>query len=170
MASNGNCFSENVALEGPSCIRLNQSALRPRKQQEIELKNEHQEITAKVRNHLVEFHHVPRTQPIFEEYSSQLLHYLYGTYFAPLPYRDQLQAREQAHIVASIPKQLNPFDEILNKVIQFLHDLRSKKLIFKWHYDEMMVPSNRAHCELAHLYFNPKTHKVHSTRTDVFPQ
>ena len=52
----------------------------------------------------------------------------------------------------------NPFDEVLNKVIQLLNKLRGEKLIFKWQYEEMMP--DRTKCELAHLYFNPKTHKV----------
>ncbi|CAF4204798.1 unnamed protein product, partial [Adineta steineri] len=50
----------------------------------------------------------------------------------------------------------NPFNEILDKVIQLLNKLRSKKLILKWQYEEM-IP-DRTKCELAHLYFNPKTH------------
>lgn len=53
----------------------------------------------------------------------------------------------------------NPFNEILDKVIQLLDKLRSKQLIYKWQYDEM-IP-DRTKCELAHLYFNPKTHKVY---------
>ncbi len=52
----------------------------------------------------------------------------------------------------------NPFNEILKKVTQLLNRLREKKLIFKWQYDKMMP--DRKTCELAHLYFNPKTHKV----------
>lgn len=52
----------------------------------------------------------------------------------------------------------NPFDEILNKVIQLLNHLYSKKYILKWQY-QIMMP-DRTKCELAHLYFNPKTHKV----------
>ncbi len=52
----------------------------------------------------------------------------------------------------------NPFNEVLNKVVQLLNQLRSKKLILKWQYDEMMPDATRT--ELAYLYFNPKTHKV----------
>ncbi|CAF4828480.1 unnamed protein product, partial [Rotaria socialis] len=37
---------------GPSCIRLNQSAIRPRKQQEILIKKEHKNIDQKVVHHL----------------------------------------------------------------------------------------------------------------------
>ena len=50
------------------------------------------------------------------------------------------------------------FNEILDKVIQLLNILRGKDLIRKWQYEEMMP--DRTNCELAHLYFNPKTHKV----------
>jgi hypothetical protein len=52
----------------------------------------------------------------------------------------------------------NPFDAILNKVIQLLNNLRSKKLILLWQYEKMMP--DRTKSQLAHLYFNPKTHKV----------
>ena len=180
---------------------MNQSALRPRKQQEIEIKNEHKDIFTKVQNNLVEHHHVPRTHPIFQEYSNQLLSYMQQSYFAPIPYKDQIQAKEQAHMVASIRNRIkreglvlrltdkssnfyigstiefekkvqsyfaetnaylelqdNPFDAILNKVIQLLNNLRSKKLIMKWQHEAMMP--NPKTTELAHLYFNPKTHKV----------
>lgn len=180
---------------------MNQSALRPRKQQEIEIKNEHKDISTKVQNHLVEYHHVPRTHPIFQAYSNQLLSYMQQSYFAPIPYKDQIQAKEQALIVASIRNRIkqeglvirltdksnnfyigsaiefetkaqnyfaethaylelhdNPYDAILNKVIQLLNNLRSKKLILKWQHEAMMPDPKTS--ELAHLYFNPKTHKV----------
>ncbi|CAF1491817.1 unnamed protein product [Rotaria sp. Silwood1] len=51
----------------------------------------------------------------------------------------------------------NPFNDIASKVIQFLNRLRGKDLIRKWHYEQMMP--DRTKCQLAHLYFNPKTHK-----------
>ena len=52
----------------------------------------------------------------------------------------------------------NPFRQIENEVIELLNQLRAKALISKKQYDDM-VP-DRKNCELAHLYFNPKTHKV----------
>ncbi|CAF3574315.1 unnamed protein product [Rotaria socialis] len=58
---------------------------------------------------------------------------------------------------AFIELSYNPFNEILNKVIQLLNTLRGKDLIRKWQYEQMMP--DRTKCELAHLYFNPKTHK-----------
>ncbi|CAF3028976.1 unnamed protein product, partial [Rotaria sp. Silwood2] len=51
----------------------------------------------------------------------------------------------------------NPFNDIANKVIQFLNRLRGKDFIRKWHYEQMMP--DRTKTQLAHLYFNPKTHK-----------
>jgi len=62
---------------------------------------------------------------------------------------------------AYIQLNTNPFDEVLNKVIQLLNQLRSKKFILKWQYDQMMPDVKKI--ELAHLYFNPKTHKVCET-------
>ncbi|CAF1297315.1 unnamed protein product [Adineta steineri] len=185
---------------GPSCIRLNQNALRPRKQQEIQIKNEHNDILNKVQNNLIEYCHIPRTNSIFREYSNQILDYFHHSYLTRLSYKDRIQAQEQKQIVASIRKKIerqnlvirvtdkghnfyigtaiefekktqnffadtnafvelteNPFNEILNKVIQLLNNLHSKKLILKWQYDKMMP--DRKKVELAHLYFNPKTHK-----------
>ena len=52
----------------------------------------------------------------------------------------------------------NPLDELLNKVIQLLNTCYSKHLVLKWQYEKMMP--DRSKCELSHLYFNPKTHKV----------
>ncbi|CAF1431400.1 unnamed protein product [Adineta steineri] len=185
---------------GPSYIRTNQSAIRPRKQQEIEIKKEHKDILSKVQNNLTEYHHVPRQHAIFEEYGNQLLNYLNSCYFTPLPYKDHIEAQEQSQTTASIRhkiKQLkliirvtdksknfyigsavefekkvqqyfmdtntfimikeNPLPEILNKVTQLLNNLRSKKFILQWQYNEM-IPDRKT-TELAHLYFNPKTHK-----------
>ncbi|CAF3017152.1 unnamed protein product, partial [Rotaria sp. Silwood2] len=51
----------------------------------------------------------------------------------------------------------NPFHEILNKVIQLLNRRRGKKLILLRQYNKMLP--NHDKYELAHLYFNPKTHK-----------
>ncbi|CAF1524992.1 unnamed protein product, partial [Adineta steineri] len=185
---------------GPSYIRTNQSAIRPRKQQEIEIKSEHKDIFTKVQNNLTEYHHVPRKHVIFQEYSDQLLDYLNSCYFAPLPYKDHIEACEQSQITASIRNKIkkfkliirvtdksnnfyigsaiefekkvqqyfmdtnafrvikeNPLPEILNKVTELLNNLRSKKFILQWQYNEM-VPDRKT-TELAHLYFNPKTHK-----------
>ncbi|CAF1592229.1 unnamed protein product, partial [Adineta steineri] len=77
---------------GPSYIRTNQSAIRPRQQQETEIKNEHKDIFSKVPNNLTEYHHVPRTHAIFEEYGNQLLNYFNSCYFTPLPYKDHIEA------------------------------------------------------------------------------
>ena len=52
----------------------------------------------------------------------------------------------------------NPFDAILNKVIQLLNNLHSKKLILKWQHKAMTLDPKTT--ELAHLYFNPKTHTI----------
>lgn len=52
----------------------------------------------------------------------------------------------------------NPFNELLDNVIQLLDKLQSKKLIQQWQFKKMMP--DREKTELPHLYFNPKTHKV----------
>ncbi|CAF1369208.1 unnamed protein product [Adineta steineri] len=191
----------NYLSLGPSYIRLNQSAIRPQVQQQAVIKDEHEDICKKVKNNLINKPHcIPRSNPIFTEYSNHLLNYLNQCYSSPLPYKVQLQTLEQAQILGSIRKIIknmgliirvtdkghnfyigssiefekkaqiffsdtnalevlsnNPFNEIFDKVKQLLDKLCSKKLIMKWQYEEMMP--DRTKCELAHLYFNPKTHK-----------
>ncbi|CAM4819894.1 unnamed protein product [Rotaria magnacalcarata] len=191
----------NYLSLGPSYIRLNQSAIRPKCQQETEIKNEHKDIYSKVENHLTDYpHRIPRNNAIFKQYSDHLLAYLNQIYFSPLSYKDQLMSREQAQILGSIRRIIinmnliirvtdkgnnfyigsanefetkaqtfffdtnafaelssNPFNEIFDKVVQLLGALHQKGLIRKWQYEQMMP--DRTKCELAHLYFNPKTHK-----------
>jgi len=84
---------------GPSCIRLNQSAIRPQRQQLPKIKQEHKDIFSKVQNHLVEHYHIPRTQAIYEEYSEHLVNYISDSYLSPLSYRDKLVTLEQAQFV-----------------------------------------------------------------------
>ena len=144
---------------------------------------------------------MPRTLPIFKEYSNQLLDHLNHAYFTPISYKDHIQAFEQIQVIRSIRKKIknrnllirltdkgnnfyigltsefekkvqqffsdtnaflqlsiNPFHEILNRVMQLLNQLQSKRLITLWQYNQMVPDGTK--CELAHLYFNPKTHKV----------
>ncbi|CAM4979264.1 unnamed protein product [Rotaria socialis] len=193
--------TERQGIRRPSYIRLNQSAIRPKHQQETEIKKQHQDIYSKVEKHLTgSSYRIPRNNVIFKQYSDHLVDYLNDSYFTPLVYKDQLISREQAEIVGAIRRIIenmnliiratdkgnnfyiglantfeqkaenffsdtnaftelssNPFNEILDKVIQLLNTLRGKDLIRKWQYEQMMP--DRTNCELAHLYFNPKTHK-----------
>jgi hypothetical protein len=64
---------------------------------------------------------------------------------------------------AFIELSYNPFNEILDGVIELLQKLASKKLILQWQFK--LVMPDREKCELPHLYFNPKTHKVFSLAT-----
>lgn len=61
----------------------------------------------------------------------------------------------------------NPFNQLVDSVFRLLNTLHSKKLILKWQYEAMMP--DRQTTGLAHLYFNPKTHKVteHTICMDV---
>ncbi|CAF2788571.1 unnamed protein product [Rotaria sp. Silwood2] len=186
---------------GPSFIRLNQSAIRPRDQQEILIEKEHKQINDKVEDHLISPpHHVPLQSLVLKTYSKDLLNYFNRSYFAPISYQDHVRAIEQATTAKSIRRKLNksalilritdkghnfyvgsmiefekkvrtffqdtnafveltqnPFNEILTQVIQLLNRLREKNFILAWQYKKMMP--DRTKCELAHLYFNPKTHK-----------
>ncbi|CAF4603016.1 unnamed protein product [Rotaria socialis] len=76
---------------GPSCIRLNQSAIRPRKQQEIHIKKEHTNIDQKVIHHLTsQPHNMPLKSRILKTYSDDLLSYFNHSYFSPLTYKNEI--------------------------------------------------------------------------------
>ena len=99
---------------GPYYIRLNQSAIHTECQQVIEIKNEHKDIYEKVEKHLVDKpHYIPRTIPLFKEYSNHLLDYLNNSYFTPLSYKDQLEALEQAQMLKSIRRINKNMDLII---------------------------------------------------------
>ncbi|CAM2708160.1 unnamed protein product [Rotaria socialis] len=188
------------SLLGPSCIRINQSAIRPRHQQEIAIQKDHKSVYDKVGHHLNEHYFVPMTATILKQYSNQLLHDLNRSYFSPLSYHDQILALKQAKKVVSIQRKIkkhhlilrvtdkgynfyigtekefdkkvqnffqdtnafielkeNPFNKIQDNVIHLLNQIRAKKFILQWQCNKM-IP-NRIKCQLAHLYFNPKTYK-----------
>ncbi|CAF3771170.1 unnamed protein product [Rotaria socialis] len=187
-------------LSGPSCIRINQSAIRPRHQQEIAIQKDHKSVYDKVGHHLNEHYFIPMTATILKQYSNQLLHDLNRSYFSPLSYHDQILALKQAKKVVSIQRKIkkhhlilrvtdkgynfyigtekefdkkvqnffqdtnafielkeNPFNKIQDNVIHLLNQIRAKKFILQWQCNKM-IP-NRIKCQLAHLYFNPKTYK-----------
>ncbi|CAF4735003.1 unnamed protein product, partial [Rotaria socialis] len=92
---------------GPSCIRLNQSAIRPRKQQEILIKKEHKNIDQKVVHHLTsQPNNIPLKSRILKTYSDDLLNYFNHSYFSPLTYKNEIQALEQARTALSIRRKL----------------------------------------------------------------
>ncbi|CAF4330408.1 unnamed protein product, partial [Rotaria magnacalcarata] len=97
----------------PSCIRINQSAIRPRHQQEIAIQKDHKSIYDKVRSHLNEHYFVPMTATILKQYSNQLLHDLNLSYFSPLSYSDQTLALKQAKNVVSIQRKIKKYHLIL---------------------------------------------------------
>ncbi|CAF1440935.1 unnamed protein product [Adineta steineri] len=103
----------NYLSLGPSYIRLNQSAIRPIKQQNIQIKNQHKDIYNKVENHLTKYQNIPRRASIFTQYSNHLANHLNQSYFAPICYKDQLQAQEQARIAKSIRNKIKKKQLIL---------------------------------------------------------
>ena len=52
----------------------------------------------------------------------------------------------------------NPFDDIFNKVVRLLNNLKSNKQILEWQRVKMMPVRDKT--ELAYKYFLPKAHKV----------
>ena len=65
-------------------------------------------------------------------------------------YREKTQAYQEL--------TSNPLEEILYKVTRLLNDLRAKGLIQANQHEKMMPKRERV--RLAHMYFNPKVHKV----------
>ncbi|CAF1563796.1 unnamed protein product, partial [Rotaria magnacalcarata] len=108
-----NRYEWNYLSFGPSCIRINQSAIRPRHQQEIAIQKDHKSIYDKVGHHLNEHYFVPMTATILKQYSNQLLHDLNRSYFSPLSYNDQTLALKQAKKVVSIQRKIKKHHLIL---------------------------------------------------------
>lgn len=52
----------------------------------------------------------------------------------------------------------NPFNSLMNRVRQKLEAMAKEKLIWQWQKNKMLPDPKSS--ELAHLYFNPKVHKV----------
>ncbi|CAF4039803.1 unnamed protein product [Rotaria magnacalcarata] len=86
----------NYLSFGPSCIRINQSAIRSRHQQEIAIQKHHKSIYDIVRSHLSEHYFIPMTTTILKQYSNQLLHDFNFSYFSPLSYHDEILTLNQA--------------------------------------------------------------------------
>jgi hypothetical protein len=130
----GNIFLSKLFFKqnflGPACIRLNQSAIRPQCQQETEIKNEHKDFYGKVEKHLTDYpHRIPRTKPIFQQYSNHLFQQLSHSYATPLSYKDQLVTLEQAHTVAlirQIIKNMNLIIRLTDKGNNFYIGLASE--------------------------------------------
>ncbi|CAF3384537.1 unnamed protein product, partial [Rotaria socialis] len=161
---------------GPSCIRLNQSAIRPRKQQEIHIKKEHTNIDQKVIHHLTsQPHNMPLKSRILKTYSDDLLTLEQAKTALSIQRKIKksnliLRVTDKGHNFyigsaiefdkkvqkffqdtnAFVVLKENPFNEILDKVIHLLNQLHGKKLILRWQYNKMMP--NRTKSELAHLY------------------
>ncbi|CAF3586434.1 unnamed protein product, partial [Adineta steineri] len=92
----------NQLTLGPSYIRLNQSAIRPHKQQIKEIEKEHKEIYNKIERDLIRNQGIPLGASVFKQYSTNLRNYLQHSYFIPLQYKDYIQAQQQARIATSI--------------------------------------------------------------------
>ncbi|CAF4103748.1 unnamed protein product [Rotaria sordida] len=98
---------------GPSYIRLNQSAIYPRHQQEIVIGKQHEKIYEKVKQHLIKYHFIPLKATVFKTYSNEVLDYFDQSYFSPLPFKDQVQASEEAKTAAAIQRKIKKFNLIL---------------------------------------------------------
>ncbi|CAF1348914.1 unnamed protein product [Adineta steineri] len=149
----------NYLSLGPSYIRLNQSAIRPVKQQNIQIKNQHKDIYNKVENHLTKNQHMPKTASILTQYSNHLVNHLNQSYFAPICYKDQLQAQEQARIAKSIRNKIKKKQLILritdkSKIFYIGSKIEYEKKAVKYFSD------TNAFAELTNNPFNEILNKV----------
>ncbi|CAF1442759.1 unnamed protein product [Rotaria sp. Silwood1] len=126
---------------GPSCIRFTQSAIRPRKQQEIEIKNEHTDISTK--RYFTPVSYKDQIQALQQIQTVTLIRQKIKKHNLIIRLTDKgnnfyigstvefQQEAQKFFSDTSAFKELssNPFNEILDKVVQLLNELASKKLI-----------------------------------------
>ena len=121
---------------GPSFIRVNQSALRPRKQQEIEIRNEHKDISTKVQNYLASYsHYVPPTASIMGDYSYCLLDYFNHCYCTPLSYYDRL--RQIRVITFTMVQRLNLIIKHKSSSLIRMHSSSYPTILSKKYYTKL---------------------------------
>jgi hypothetical protein len=101
------------------------------KEQKIQIANQHLDTYGKVEKHLSEQQHIPRTAPIMKQYAGQLLDYLNQSYFAPMPYKDQLLAREQGHLARAIRDKVRKQQLILRQTDKSNHFYVGSKVTFE---------------------------------------
>ena len=200
--TNSFIFDFRVSIGG-NYIRPNRTVLRPYSEREKLVQKEHDEIMKKTVKHLSKTcPSLPSTSPPFKQFSQRLHACLSLRYMTPLPYVDQIRAKQEREIVKSIRQKLkkanlilresdkdgnlyvgqaaafeqkaieyrtktgayvelsyNPLEEILVKVTRLLNDLHMKTKDLSAKQYKTMIPT-RNEVKLAHMYFNPKTHKV----------
>ena len=103
---------------GPTYIRPNQSALRPKKLREKQIDNETKNIMKRLKNYMADIRgrpRMPQTLPLYKLYSDRLQAYLTLRYMTPLPLKDQLRARRELNIVKSIRRKLIKYKLVLRE-------------------------------------------------------
>ncbi|CAF4247631.1 unnamed protein product, partial [Rotaria sordida] len=145
---------------GPSCIRLNQSAIRSRHQQEIQMENEYKKINDKVQHHLISLpHNIPLKSLVLKTYSNDLLNYFNHSYFVPLSYKDQVRTVEQAKTAASIRRKIEKSDLILRTTEKGYNFYVGSKIEFEKKVEKFFQETN-AFMELTENPFNEILDKV----------
>ena len=70
------------------------------------VKKEETELMNKILKFFSENHHMPRSLPIFKQYTTQLHDCLVLRYTAPLSFTDQIQARREFNLTKLIRRKL----------------------------------------------------------------
>lgn len=105
----------NVYIGG-NYIRPNRSMLCPYSEREKKVQKEHDGIMEKLKKYLSNARSsLPLTSPLFKEFSRRLHACLTFHYMTPLPYMDQIRAKQERQIVKSIRQKLKTAKLILRE-------------------------------------------------------
>ncbi|CAF4506853.1 unnamed protein product [Rotaria socialis] len=98
--------SINKQMIGGSYIRPNRTSLLPYSERKKLVQEEHDKIMTKIKESLSKTcPSLPSTSPLFKQFSQRLHACLTFHYMAPLPYMDQIRAKQEREIVKSIRRK-----------------------------------------------------------------
>ena len=101
---------------GGSYIRPNRTILRPYSERKKLIQDEHDKIMKKFKESLPKkCPSLPSTSPLFKQFSQRLHACLTLRYMTPIPYVDQIRAKQERKIVKSIRRKLKKGKLILRE-------------------------------------------------------
>lgn len=96
----------SIVIIGESYTRPNQSALRPFKHRESQIRKECEDIKKKVVSQLTTYCHRAPPAPMIDRFMELLMSRLRQRFMAPLPYCDQMRAEREQRLTQSIRRKL----------------------------------------------------------------
>ena len=107
-------MNNNLVHVGPHMIRLNQNETRHHEQEEMEVANLYKAIFNKIQYYLASApYNILIKNPIFIQYSDDLLNYLSHSYVNCLSYNNHIEADTQAQTVVFIRKMIEKIKFII---------------------------------------------------------